>query len=82
MVDSIRRRAGAALHVAQGIDERYRTAIHLWAMQHHANHHDMTPEQDQRYRLCNRLVDAGLDPKRIVFARRRFRSGALNDNKR
>lgn len=49
-------------------DERYQTAVMLWAASHDADHHDMTVAQRSRYRLHNRCLDLGLDPNRVTFA--------------
>ena len=45
------------------------TDIEAWAAEHGADRHDLTPAQAARSRQYARLVNAGLDPSRVAFAR-------------
>ncbi len=46
----------------------YRDALAIWAEEHGADAHDLTPDQDERFRLRNRLVNAGIDLDAARFA--------------
>jgi hypothetical protein len=55
----------------------YVKTLASWQVRHGLNRMDMTPEQDRRYRLHNRLVDVGIDPKRITYAQWLMQHGRI-----
>lgn len=62
-------------------EDDYRKSLAVWQIEHNANHKDMTPEQDERYHLHNRLANNGLDAKRITFGRHLVKSGEVSDDR-
>ncbi len=55
----------------------YAKDLASWQIANDANRNDMTPSQDERYRLHNRTVDAGLDAKHIAYAQWLVRNGRV-----
>lgn len=63
-------------------DDDYQDSLAIWQIEHRANRHDMTPEQDARYHQHAVALNAGLDPQHVEFARYLVKAGALSDDER
>jgi hypothetical protein len=57
----------------------YAEELAVYQIQHGWNSLDMTPEQIVRFRLVEAACGDAANAKRLVFARLRYRSGALSD---
>ena len=60
-------------------DERsdYQESLAMFQLRYGLDRHDLTLEQDRRRRECNPLLDAGLDPVRVAFARHLVEHGKV-----
>jgi hypothetical protein len=59
----------------------YAETLAVYQIAHNWNSMDMTPEQVVRFRLVEAARGDAANAKRLVFARLRYRSGALSDRR-
>jgi hypothetical protein len=59
----------------------YAETLAVYQIEHGWNSMDMTVEQNARFRLVEAARGDAANAKRLVFARLRYRSGALSDRR-
>jgi hypothetical protein len=62
---------------APSADDEYTDSLTAWQTEHDANDHDFTREQAERFRIHNRLTNAGIDPSRATYWRHLVEKGRV-----
>lgn len=74
------RRAEQDMALGQEIEDHYTKDLASWQIERGLNRMDLSPDQDRRFRLHNRVENVGMDAGRVAFAQWLVQQGRCSDD--